>query len=263
MIRIAAIQFKPFFKNIEENIKKIDREFSSCFNNQLIVLPELASTGYHFENKEEAFICSEEISKSKYVDFLVEKAQNNGCYIVSGINERDGDSLYNSSVLIGREGVVGVYRKIHLFKNEKNLFTPGDQLPKVYQTSIGAIGMLICFDWMFPEVWRILAIQGAEVICHPSNLVLPYCQSVMPSYALVNKVFTVTANRAGVERDLTFTGQSTICSPTGSVVIDASSNKEEVIECEVDFSLSKNKMITEENHLIDDRRSDIYGNFGL
>jgi predicted amidohydrolase len=123
--------------------------------------------------------------------------------------------------------------------------------------------MLICFDWMFPEAWRVLALKGAELIAHPANLVLPYCQSVMPSYSLVNRLFIVTANRTGTEEDLTFTGNSVITNPIGQTIVHGSVDKEEVINSEIDLRLSVNKKITPENDVFKDRRTDVYGNFSI
>jgi predicted amidohydrolase len=129
----------------------------------------------------------------------------------------------------------------------------------VFDTRIGKIGMLVCFDWMFPEAWRKLALQGAQLIAHPSNLVLPYCQSVMPSYSLVNRCYIATANRIGSERDLTFTGQSVLTNPMGEVLLKGDTDKSQVLSAEIDLSLSDNKYITAKNDAFADRRSDVYG----
>ena len=115
--------------------------------------------------------------------------------------------------------------------------------------------LLVCFDWQFPEVWRILALQGADVICHPSNLVLPgLAQRAVPIHALTNRVYTVTANRVGVEGDLRFTGLSTIAGPRGDVLCQASPTEEEVGLVEVDLTLARDKAVTPRNHIFADRR---------
>ena len=85
------------------------------------------------------------------------------------------------------------------------------------------IGILVCFDWIFPETWRVLALQGADIVCHPSNLVLPgFAQKAVPVHALMNRMYVVTANRVGTERDLTFTGMSVIADPAGEVLVRGS-----------------------------------------
>jgi predicted amidohydrolase len=113
--------------------------------------------------------------------------------------------------------------------------------------------MLICFDWMFPEAWRILALKGADVICHPSNLVLPYAQQAVPVHGMINRTFNITANRTGSERGIKFTGQSIISDPEGRVMRKASPDKEGVVITDIDLSLARNKMITARNHAFNDR----------
>jgi predicted amidohydrolase len=173
--------------------------------------------------------------------------------------EREGENLYNTAVLVGPGGLLGRYRKMHLFMDEKDIFEPGDLGLPVFDIGLCRIGMLICFDWMFPEVWRILALKGADIICHPSNLVIPgLCQKAVPVHSVCNRVFVVTANRIGVERDLTFTGLSTIADPRSNVLLQASSDREEVGLVEIDPSLARNKQATPRNHIFDDRRPDQY-----
>jgi predicted amidohydrolase len=263
MINVAVIQYKPLFGNVDGNIKRLRHEFGAAWRHHLVVLPELASTGYRFSTPDEALLCSETIQGSRYLSFLADMAIKNGCYIVSGFNERDGEHLYNSSVLIGPEGLVGVYRKLHLFNDEKLYFEPGNLGVNVFETSIGRIGMLVCFDWMFPEVWRIMAIKGAQIVAHPSNLVLPYCQDVVPSHALVNRYYVVTANRIGQERDLRFTGKSVLVNPFGDVLVSGEIDKEQVLSADIDVSVADNKQVTAGNHLINDRRVDVYGNYKI
>jgi predicted amidohydrolase len=263
MVNVAVIQYRPLFGDVEGNIKRLRNEFGQVWHHHLIVLPELASTGYRFSSREQALLCSETVQGSRYLSFLAEMAFKNGCYIVSGFNERDGEQLYNSSVLIGPEGLVGVYRKLHLFSDEKLYFEPGNLGVNVFETSIGRIGMLVCFDWMFPEVWRMMALKGAQIVAHPSNLVLPYCQSVVPSHALVNRYYVVTANRVGQERDLRFTGNSVLVNPYGKILASGGIEDEQVILAGIDVSVADNKQVTAENHILNDRRVDVYGNFNI
>lgn len=259
MVDVGLVQFAPLIGKPEANAKKTTELMASSACD-LYVLPELANSGYRFKNRAEAMACSEELNGSIFITALKELAAQKQCYVVSGFCEKEGDKLYNSSVLIGPNGVIGVYRKLHLFMDEKDIFELGNLGLPVFDTPIGKIGMQVCFDWMFPEAWRALAIKGAQIIAHPSNLVLPYCQGVMPSYALVNKVYIVTANRIGAERDLKFTGQSVIASPKGEVIAKASEDHEELLKAKLDLSEANNKHITARNHIWDDRRIDVYGN---
>ncbi len=258
-MNISIIQFTPVFGNIDKNIEQISQLTKKIKTADLIVLPELASTGYKFKDKDKAIALSERADDSKFLNFLSDVASRKGCYIVAGFNERKGEVLYNSSVLMGPDGIVGIYRKLHLFWDEKKIFEPGNLGLPVFDTEIGKIGMLICFDWMFPEAWRVLALKGASVIAHPANLVLPFCQSVTPSYSLINRVFIATANRLGSENELTFTGNSIITNPIGEIIASGSTAKTEIITADIDTSLASNKKITPENDTFKDRRTDVYG----
>jgi predicted amidohydrolase len=125
--------------------------------------------------------------------------------------------------------------------------------------------MMICFDWLFPEAARTLALQGAEVICHPSNLVLPYCPQAMITRSLENRVFTITANRVGTEervpgKPLKFIGTSQVTSPDGDVLCRAGSKREEAVAVEIDPARARKKLITPMNDIFRDRRKDLFSN---
>jgi predicted amidohydrolase len=129
----------------------------------------------------------------------------------------------------------------------------------LFDIGLCRVGMLVCFDWMFPEVWRILALQGADVVCHPSNLVLPgLAQRAIPIRALTNRIGIVTANRIGTEGELTFTGLSTIADPRGEVLRQASPVAEEIGLAEFDLALARDKRITRRNDVLADRRPEEY-----
>jgi len=262
MIDVSIVQFAPLLGKLQDNINSI-KELVTPISAQLIVLPELANSGYRFNDYKEAKAASEYIVSSEFIDALCVISKTKGAYIVSGFCEREGDDLYNSAVLVGPNGLVGTYRKLHLFWGEKRIFKPGNKGLPVFDTPIGKIGMLVCFDWMFPEAWRSLALQGAQVIAHPSNLVLPYCQGVIPSYALVNRCFIATSNRIGSERDLTFTGQSLLAGPNGEVLKKASKGNAEVLCASLDLERAKDKFITPCNDAFSDRRDDVYGHLNI
>jgi predicted amidohydrolase len=258
MITIGIIQFAPVLGSPDQTIHKLEKLFRKIKSFDLIVLPELANSGYNFTSKDEAFALAEEIGKSQYLDFLQSICKSSNAYIVSGLNEKEGDKIYNSAILLGPDGIIGKYRKLHLFLNEKDYFARGNLGLPVFDLGDYKIGMLICFDWIFPEVWRILALKGADIICHPSNLVLPYAQKVVPVHALVNRVFTVTANRVGTERDITFTGQSFITNPKGDVICMTSADKEEIAVASIDPTEAWDKLVTERNDVLGDRLPEEY-----
>ncbi len=258
-MKIGFIQLAPVLGDVRATIQKIDQLLHGCEIADILVLPELCNSGYNFVSHEQAYETSEEIENSIFIQFLEEKCSQLNLYLVSGFNERHKEVLYNSAVLIGPSGYIGRYRKLHLFMNEKDYFTPGNTGLPIYDIGLCKIGMLVCFDWVFPEVWRTLALKGAEIICHPSNLVLPgIAQKTVPIHALTNRVYTVTANRIGTERELSFTGLSTIANPTGDILIQASQKEEEVEVADVDITVARDKMITERNDIFADRRPEQY-----
>jgi predicted amidohydrolase len=257
-IKAGFIQFAPVLGDLEKNRNKSIELLARAIEADVIVLPELANSGYNFKDKEQAYSLSETLTDSPYIDVLKAMAEKNNQYIVAGINERDGDKLFNTSVLVGPVGLLGKYRKVHLFLNEFDFFEQGNLGFPVIDINGIKLGMLICFDWIFPEAWRILAMKGADVICHPSNLVLPYAQQAVPVQCMFNRIFAITANRYGTERDVTFSGRSFISSPLGQTLCSAPKSKDDIQIVELDLTLARNKRITPRNHALNDRQPDQY-----
>jgi predicted amidohydrolase len=229
---------------------------------ELWVLPELCTTGYLFADRAECAAVAETISGPLCRE-LQALCRERGCSLVAGLAERSGERLYNAAVYLGPEGVRAVYRKAHLFDREKEIFDPGDEPFRVYALGSFRVGILICFDWMFPEAARSLALQGADLLVHPANLVLPHGQEAMVTRALENGVFAATANRVGTERhagvELRFTGASQVVDPAGQVLARASAGEEEVLLVELDLSRARDKRITARNDRLGDRRPELYG----
>lgn len=258
MIKTANIQFHPELGNISKNIERLDSFINQASEADLIVLPELVSTGYNFQSRDEAFACAEEINNSRFVEFLVAKAREHNAYIVAGFNEKIGDKLYNSTVLVGEKACIGKYQKIHLFMNEKDIFETGSAGLPVYDLGFTRVSMLICFDYYFPEIWRIVGMKGAEIVCHSSNLLTQNAHKTVPAQAFMNKLFIITSNRIGTENNLTFNGQSFICDPNGNVLCKASENKEEIQIIDIDPAQARNKFVTARNHAFKDRHPELY-----
>jgi len=196
------------------------------------------------------------------VDALASLCRRQSMYLVTGFAEKAGDRIYNSSLLIGPRGLIQTYRKIHLFLNEKKIFDPGD-LPLEIRSVRGVkIGMMICFDWVFPEATRTLAVRGMDLLCHPSNLVLNYCQKSMLTRCLENGVFAITANRFGLEErphgSLRFTGGSQIVGPRGDLLVRAPAQRRRIEIAAIDPKEARNKLLTPRNHLLNDRRPEFY-----
>jgi predicted amidohydrolase len=258
-VKIGFIQFAPILDDVQATIQKLDRLIPLAAGVDLLVLPELCNSGYNFESAEQAWATSEAIEDSVFLRYLETVCRQRNLHVVSGFNERDGDRLYNAAVLVGPQGYVGNYRKLHLFMNEKDFFAPGNAGLPVFDIGPCRVGMLVCFDWIFPEVWRILALKGADVIAHPSNLVLPgLAQRAVPVHAVTNHVYVVTANRIGSEGNLTFTGLSTIADPRGEVLVQASDAGEELGMVDIDIVLARDKNMTRRNNVLADRRPEEY-----
>lgn len=260
-MKVGYVQFKPVFGKKAENLKRMLNFLKEGAKEEadLLVLPELFATGYAFRSSEEVEKLSEEVPEGETSRTLADFAKEENLFIVAGLCERKDRKFFNSSILVGPEGLLGTYRKAHLFDKEKLWFTRGDSPFRVFETSHARIGMMICFDWVFPEVARILALNGAQIICHPSNLILPYCQKALLGTAVQNRVFIITANRVGSERGLKFTGMSQIVNPRMEVLARSRKGGEDVRVIEIDPREADSKRITESNDLWKDRRIDLYG----
>ncbi len=202
MLNVAQIQFNPQVGELASNFGKVEAFLSETGNAQLIILPELANSGYNFVDRDQALSMASTVNKSEYVEMLVETAKKQNQYIVSGFHELDGDELFNTSLYISPKGKIEKYRKIHLFMNEKQIFSKGNLGLPVFQLEQYKLGMLICFDYLFPEIWRIMGLKGADIIAHPSNLVTYKAFKVVPAQAVINRFFIYTTNRIGTERDI-------------------------------------------------------------
>jgi predicted amidohydrolase len=264
-MKAGFYQFSPVFGKRDENLKKV---LSALKNTELdlLVLPEFFATGYQFVSAHEVRELSEPIQGGHTTGFLSDLSHEKDMYIVAGLPEKEGDTFYNSAILTGPEGFMGTYRKTHLFFEEKLYFSPGNSGFQVWHTRVGIIGIMVCFDWFFPESMRALAMLGAEVIAHPSNLVLPYCPQVMPIRCLENRVFAITANRTGSEKRkkeqaLNYIGQSQIVSPGGEVLVKASENEEELLTIDIEPQEARNKSLNSFNDILKDRRPEYYDPF--
>lgn len=261
MLRVGFYQFYPHFGNVKHNREKVIKRLSEI-EADILVLPELAFTGYHFKDRGELEPLAEDPSNSRTVSELTDLCAVKDMYIISGFAEKSGNRIFNSAILVGPAGLIDIYRKIQLFSREKEVFDPGEKPLAVHDIKGARVGIMICFDWIFPEITRTLALKGADIICHPSNLVLSYCQEAMKTRCIENAVFAITANRFGADErphgTLKFTGKSQIMGPKGNLLFRAKSQKEELYITEIDSALARDKQITELNDLFRDRRPAFY-----
>jgi predicted amidohydrolase len=246
-MRVGFVQINSKLLDLEGNIDKalhmIGKQRSDLF-----VFPELFNTGYNFRSRSEVANVAEPIPTGYTTQVLMDFSKRRGTTVVAGIAEKKGQRFYNSAVVVKDGKYLGTYRKIHLFYNEKKFFNSGSEL-KVF----GNIGVMVCFDWYFPESMRTLMLRGAEIVAHPSNLILPHCPESMKIRALENRVYAVTADRVGVERGLRFIGRSEIVNPEGEVIYRASDTKEECVVRSIDLRTARDKNVTSKNNLLRDR----------
>lgn len=264
---IGLLQYAPGYLCVDENLDAVATLIEGV-DVDLLVLPELFATGYYFASTEDAQTVAEAVPEGPTCQHLEQWASESGATIVAGLVERsDEGELFNSAVVMAPSGLVGTYRKAHLYYEEKLHFQPGDSGFHVFacRTRAGAsytLGVMICFDWYYPEAARTLATQGADLIAHPSNLVRPDCPRSMPIRALENRVFTVTANRIGREENergaLRFIGQSLLCDPDGAVLASASDAETTLLQASIDVSCARDKQLTPHNDLLADRRPSLY-----
>jgi predicted amidohydrolase len=254
-MRVGFVQLAPVLADRDATIVKIDRLLAGVDLPKILVFPELCNSGYNFTSPQQACQLAETVENSVFLAYLAEICRRAGCFIVTGLNELDGESVYNTAVLLGPDGYIGKYRKLHLFLNERDIFRPGDLGLPVFDLGFCRLGMLICFDWIFPEAWRVLALQGADIICHPSNLVLPgMAQRGVGVHAMTNRVYIILANRTGAERDLSFTGCSLVADPSGDTLVAVDDTAEGVFATGIDLEKARDKRVTARNDIFADRR---------
>jgi N-carbamoylputrescine amidase len=269
-IKIGCCQLEPRVGRKEENLKKTLRfiEEAAGMGSNIVLLPELANTGYVFESRREAFQLSEEVPGGETTSEWMELSRSLGIYVVGGLAERDGNALYNTSVLLGPDGFLGKYRKLHLWDREKLFFEPGDLGLPVFQAPVGRLSMCICYDLWFPETIRILSLRGADIVLVPTNWVCVedrveegrLVEALCTAQAHMNGVFIAAADRVGVERGQSFLGRSMILSPRGRIIGGpASFDNEEIVYADLNLTDSRlKKRRTSLNHILLDRRIDVY-----
>lgn len=260
-MRIGLFQFEPCLHDKDLNLTRIDTALSRA-EADLVVLPELCTTGYLFSTRAELAALAEPVPDGPTCQLMSRLARKRQLTLVWGMPESNEGRLYNAAVLATPGGDVYLYRKAHLFLDEKDLFEPGSLGFPVFPIGEVPVGMLVCFDHFYPEAARLLALAGALIICHPSNLVLDSAQKTTVARAIENRVFWILANRVGTEahggRQLVFTGSSQVVAPDGTILAQAGPDHEELLVVDVDPSRARDKHATARNDLLADRRTDLY-----
>lgn len=260
--RVGFVQGRPRFGEAAYNLE-LGLALALDLDAHLVVLPELWSSGYVFSSHAEVAALAEDPERGPTAKALVAAAKRERRHYIAGFPEAGrGGRVYNSAMLVGPTGVKAVYRKLHLFEREQEWFTPGDLPLAVHRVGPARVGMLICFDWRFPEAARVLALEGADVIAHPSNLVFPNAQEAMRVRALENRLYTITANRTGTEKrpggTVPFTGRSQIVDPKGEVIVRAGKTETGAHAADVDLAMARDKRLTAITPILSNRRPRFY-----
>ena len=268
--RIAAAQIEPRLTKNDENLNRILRTISEAAGKgaHLAVFPECALTGYVFDSRDEALSCAETIPGPS-TESVVAVCQDLNIHVVYGLLEKADGKLFNAAVLAGPQGLIWKYRKNHVpFLGVDRFVDAGDRPFAVYPTPIGNIGMQICYDIVFPESSRVMALMGADIITLPTNFptktVCVRLSPIISARAIENKLHVVSCNRVGTERDYPFCGMSKIVSDVGVTLAEAGTDREEIIYAEVSLEDARQKHMTLkpgqwEMDRIADRRPELYG----
>ena len=272
-VKLAAVQMEPQLMEVERNLAKI-REMSKIAASaraELIVFPECALTGYMFSSREEASQFSETVP-GKATEEVSSVCKAHDVYVVFGFIEKQDAMLFNTAVLVGPQGVVGKYRKTHLPCLGVDRFLDAGNLPfKVFKTPLANIGIEICYDIMFPEASRVLALQGADILTLITNYSpLPWgrggriSECIIPARAMENRMHVMAVDRIGLEKGFTFVGRSKIVDALGETLGEAENFKEDIIYAEVGLAMARQKQSIVlkgewEVNGVNDRRPELYG----
>lgn len=266
-LRIAIAQAELSCGNINANIAHTLSliDFAAAQDARLIVLPELANSGYVYRDKSEL---ANALAGTDAIERWREKSEQTQTVVVSGFAQMEGDVAFNRSIIIDRGKVLHIYTKLHLWNTEKEIFTPGNALPQVIETSVGRIATIICYDLEFPEIVRIPALQGVQLIAVPTNwpanfqsenMAGPFHAELIKAMAQasMNHVWIAVADRAGLERGTDWLQSSAIINPEGWPIAKVGLGAG-VVVADIDLDAANNKSISPKNNVFGDRRADLY-----
>ncbi|MGC1273871.1 MAG: carbon-nitrogen hydrolase family protein [Planctomycetaceae bacterium] len=267
-MKLAGVQMDIAIGKPDENSLRMAEQFVVARQQgaDLVIFPECAITGYCFESRDEASPFAESVT-GESVAYFTNLCRERGGMAVFGMIERDGERLYNAAALVGPQGLIASYRKVHLpYLGVDRFLDLGDRPFAVYETEGVRLGLNICYDSGFPESSRVLALAGADLVVLPTNWPTgaeTLAEHAIATRALENAIYYAAVNRVGEERGFRFIGRSRICDPAGRTLAVGSTDGEEILFAEIDPARSRNKTIVRVpgQHLIDrmaDRRPEFY-----
>jgi N-carbamoylputrescine amidase len=271
-MRLGLVQSTNQFTDPAEGRAQCGAAAAAAFDDgaDLVVLPELIAGGYRLDRAHQARVA--EPFDGPTVQAWCALARRYGGHVVGGFAERDGDAIFNTAVLVGADGVLLHYRKLHLFRGERDVFEPGDLGLPVRTTPLGRIGLCICYDLRFVETLRILGLEGAQLVCVPTAWVpgfdagrwddagmSPQGQAALVQ-ANLNQVFVACASQVGAVGELSFLGSSLVCGPDGACLAGPMPRDREARQV-VDLDLGAadaSQARAADIHPRDERRRDVY-----
>jgi predicted amidohydrolase len=268
-MKIAGVQMDVQLGDIPGNLERMSAHLraTAAAGARLTIFPECSATGYCFQSWEECRRYAQPVPGPLTLAMQA-VCREVRAYTVFGMIESDGERIFNAAVLVGPDGVVDCYRKVHLpYLGLDMHTTPGDRPFAVCEVEGVRIGLNICYDSSFPEAARCLAILGADLIVLPTNWP-PGAECLactgIPTRAMENAVYYAAINRVGTERGFTFIGRSSICAPDGSQVAVTEGAEAEVLYADIDPVRARRKLFVRvpDKHEIDrlaDRRPEMYG----
>jgi predicted amidohydrolase len=265
--RIACAQIRLSIGDIAGNMTSARTAIEAAARDgaQIVVLPELASSGYVFADRAELASLAETRDGPSITEWA-NLAEAFGLTVVAGFPEAAGEAIYNCAAVVDPSGLRGVYRKAHLWDSENKVFDRGDDLPLLVDTEHGRLGVMVCYDIEFPEWVRAVALSGADLLCAPVNWpTLPRPEGERPNEmvkalagAAMNRMPFAVCDRAGVERGQDWTGGSVITDPDGYPLAIAEYGKPGLIAADIDLAEARVKRINTHNDVLGDRRTDLY-----
>lgn len=268
LVKIAGVQMDIAIGQNAVNLDRMLERFAetSATGAMLTVFPECALPGYCFESLAEAIPLAETIPGPSTARFT-DACRDAGALVAYGLLERDGERLFNACALVGPQGLVASYRKVHLpYLGIDRFTTPGDRPFSVHEIGPLRIGLNICYDSAFPEAARTLALEGADLIVLPTNFPPGgrcVCDHVINARAMENGVYFISVNRVGTEGGFPFIGRSKICDTDGNTIAEADHDGPAVLYAEIDPARARDKhrVRVPGKHEIDrfrDRRPEMY-----
>lgn len=266
--KIAAVQKDYTFADNAGNLTAIRRDLREAAGAgaKLVIFPECAVPGYCYSSKAEAWPHAEALP-GPTTEALAKDCRELGVFAVVGLLEKSGDDLFNVAVLVGPDGLMAIYRKIHLpFLGVDRFTTPGDRPFEVQDLGGLRIGMTICYDGSFPESSRSLMLQGADLVVLPTNWptgAISTAKILIPARALENQIFFAAVDRVGVERGYRFIGMSRIVDPSGEYLAVSHDDEPTILYADIEPERARNKHLVKiageyELHRTRDRRPEMY-----